>query len=84
MKQWQVGEFRLSNTTLPEAQRAKIADTAETAVLSVTCASLLFFFFFYSSFWSEFNSSWRHLTAPVSQWDQKHQTVDAGQVFYTS
>lgn len=47
MKQWQVGEFRLSNTTLPEAQRAKIADTAETAVLSVTCASLLFFFFFF-------------------------------------
>lgn len=46
MKQWQVGEFRLSNTTLPEAQRAKIADTAETAVLSVICASLLFFFFF--------------------------------------
>lgn len=46
MKQWQVGEFRLSNTTVPEAQRAKIADTAETAVLSVTCASLLFFFFF--------------------------------------
>lgn len=45
MKQWQVGEFRLSNTTVPEAQRAKIADTAETAVLSVTCASLLFFFF---------------------------------------
>lgn len=47
MKQWQVGEFRLSNTTVPEAQRAKIADTAETAVLSVTCASLLFFFFFF-------------------------------------
>lgn len=47
MKQWQVGEFRLSNTTVPEAQRAKIVDTAETAVLSVTCASLLFFFFFF-------------------------------------